>query len=371
MDKHGYYLVNDKKFYTKGQAVYEGATSGKPVKWNFNDTIFTKYLDTNLNNLGNVSLDTLYRIRAQQLRDTYDYLILNYSGGADSHNILMTFLNNNIKLDEVYVKYSNSVDSKLYTPTTANRKAENIHSEWDFVIKPVLDELAIRHPGIKIVIEDVFTNIDEVQDETILNAGNFIGPFELLRQRKRSPSIDAMLSKGKRVADIFGIDKPSVILKDGKFVTFFADNTVNVAGTLDDSTELFYWTPDLPEIAFEQAYKHYQYFKANPDLIDKIDLSKISKNDPNRFEFMRRVAIDLIYTTWDHSKFQVTKPENFSIYGRSRDRYYIQHAEFERYLQQWRWHSQSWESTMTASVFQPGPMQHMMYYSKGYILGEI
>jgi hypothetical protein len=46
--------------------------------------------------LGKIPLKTLYKERAQQLRDNYDELILYYSGGSDSHNILHTFLQNNI-----------------------------------------------------------------------------------------------------------------------------------------------------------------------------------------------------------------------------------------------------------------------------------
>src|SRR5260221_13572359 len=52
-----------------------------------------------------VSLDTLYKMRAKQIRDENEYLILLYSGGADSHQILDTFLKHNIFIDEVRVQY--------------------------------------------------------------------------------------------------------------------------------------------------------------------------------------------------------------------------------------------------------------------------
>lgn len=47
------------------------------------------------------SLDELYLKRARQLREKYKTLIFRYSGGADSTNILRTFVDNNIKLDIV------------------------------------------------------------------------------------------------------------------------------------------------------------------------------------------------------------------------------------------------------------------------------
>jgi hypothetical protein len=49
-----------------------------------------------------VSIEELYRQRALQLREQYDHLVLFYSGGADSHTILQTFIKNNIKIDEVF-----------------------------------------------------------------------------------------------------------------------------------------------------------------------------------------------------------------------------------------------------------------------------
>lgn len=49
------------------------------------------------------SLKQLYKERAQQLRDNYDYLILYLSGGADSVTVLNSFVDNNIWLDEVVI----------------------------------------------------------------------------------------------------------------------------------------------------------------------------------------------------------------------------------------------------------------------------
>jgi len=50
------------------------------------------------------SLDFLYALRARQLREKYDYLVLYFSGGADSTNILKTFIDNNIFLDEIVMQ---------------------------------------------------------------------------------------------------------------------------------------------------------------------------------------------------------------------------------------------------------------------------
>src|SRR5210317_1743936 len=49
------------------------------------------------------SLDELMRQRALQLRDTYTYLKLWFSGGSDSTTVLRVFLENNIPIDEIGV----------------------------------------------------------------------------------------------------------------------------------------------------------------------------------------------------------------------------------------------------------------------------
>jgi hypothetical protein len=47
------------------------------------------------------SLPQLYKERAEQIRNDYDYVVLCYSGGIDSTNILETFYYNNIHIDEI------------------------------------------------------------------------------------------------------------------------------------------------------------------------------------------------------------------------------------------------------------------------------
>jgi len=49
------------------------------------------------------SLSNLYRKRAQQIRDSYDYIVLYFSGGSDSITMLNAFMKNDIEVDEVVV----------------------------------------------------------------------------------------------------------------------------------------------------------------------------------------------------------------------------------------------------------------------------
>ena len=71
-DRLGYYLVGNKKFFNKSLALIEHSVTREPITWIFNDSAYgainwTIPIET--------SLTELYRQRAQQLRNEYDYLV--------------------------------------------------------------------------------------------------------------------------------------------------------------------------------------------------------------------------------------------------------------------------------------------------------
>lgn len=96
-DRFGYYQVGDFKTYSKVEAIGRHHDKNIHPEWHFNDSIFSSH---DWQQEPQTPLTELYRQRAQQIRDKYDYLVLFYSGGADSQNILDTFVNNDIQLDE-------------------------------------------------------------------------------------------------------------------------------------------------------------------------------------------------------------------------------------------------------------------------------
>jgi hypothetical protein len=290
----------------------------------------------------------------------------------------MSFINNNIHLDEVYVKYSTSVDSKLYTPNKTITGAENLFSEWDFCIKPTLEWVAKNHPNIKIKIDDVFKDDPEskLNDDTFFTTGHFLGAFEIIRQRTFSDSLIGQTTNNKKVCEIYGIDKPCVFSEDDQFYLFFVDNASNVVAkdtkerlSMHNVTELFYWTPDMPEIVFEQSYRLLEYFKKFPELRPLHDIKILKRNDDVRIEQMRRLMVTLLYTTWDHNKFQANKPVAVNDAGRSRDLYLLARPEFQRYINKWRGLYNEWRSTITGKAFSDTQMEY--FFSKRYKVGNI
>jgi hypothetical protein len=260
-----YWNVDGKKFHNKRDALIYASKNGIEI-----DKINLHYFHEVWKNfdrslLGKIKLDDLYKDRAQQLRDTYDYLILYYSGGADSHNILMTFINNHIHLDEICVKWpKNLTDNKFYTPNILDRSARNYWSEWDFAIKPSLDWVSKYYPKIKISIKDYVENPGKIKIEPLFEKMNFLRPGGMLLNSITSDSEKNL--RLQKIAHIYGIDKPLIAFKDNKFYMIFIDVALDQAvhSNIDPrGTECFYWTPNMPILAFEQAYQMVSFFKKN------------------------------------------------------------------------------------------------------------
>ena len=106
-DQLGYYLVGQKKFYNKTLALIESFQTRYEPVWVFNNNVYGS-IDWTIPITED--LPSMYKRRAQQLRDQYDYLVLYFSGGADSINILHAFIDNDIFLDEILFQYPKEVE---------------------------------------------------------------------------------------------------------------------------------------------------------------------------------------------------------------------------------------------------------------------
>ena len=96
----GFYTVGDQRFYSKPQALLEATATGHFPHFNFNREVYSK-IDTTIE--PQTSLRELYRMRAKQLREKYDYIRLEFSGGSDSTTVLYSFINNGIQIGRAHV----------------------------------------------------------------------------------------------------------------------------------------------------------------------------------------------------------------------------------------------------------------------------
>ena len=311
----GYWQVNSKKFVLKFDALKYATETNQTVEFIYFDNVWNS---VNKSSLGQVNLNDLYKQRAQQLRDEYDYLILYFSGGADSYNVLRSFIDNDIKLDEVCVKWPMvTVHKGLYVANTADISAVNHLSEWDYAIKPVLDLLQKIHPEIKINVVDWSDGYssDMYSEELIKKAGPW-NDVEMPMMIAYSQSERFLLDKGKRVASIYGVDKPKIGYDENKWFMGFSDMAIGMGVAADHSlcnVEYFYWTPKMPEIAFEQAYVVCSYLEKHEHLL-KYFFYKDKPLGKDHFvesvQMQNDIIKPLIYSNWSGA-FQSAKPVSY------------------------------------------------------------
>lgn len=319
--KYGCWVANNKIFNSKFDALrYASSVPGASVYFYYHDHVWANF-DRSL--LGKIPLTQLYKERAQQLRDKYDHLVLHYSGGSDSHNILHTFITNNIKLDEISVRWPKPLqDGKFYTPNTLDTSARNAASEWDFAIKPALKWIADNRPEIKITVAEYANDLTEQETSTkhlesrLLSMNTSRGGLAMLSMwTDVSLEANMVQQQNKNTAHIFGIDKPILVLKDGTVCMQFMDGVFETANPpnnrLEEKVEIFYWSPDFPILPMEQAYQTALYFKTRKEMHDLLGSSENLTQEQilKKFDEQGLLQKSIIYKdSWNNNTFQAGKP---------------------------------------------------------------
>jgi hypothetical protein len=311
-DRLGYYLVGWKKFYNKTLALMESKKSGYEVKWDFNENIYGSIDWT-------IPIETplmeLYKKRAQQLRDKYDYLILYYSGGADSTMALHSFVDNGIFLDEIIMHLPEPVKSTLNDKDYSNL---NYYSEVEYAATAHLKKIKeTLDPRTKIKYQDFSkTGIELLKKDNWIETSNLnlsISISGILRQiTQEYDAYNLRLQETKKsICYLLGVDKPLVYFNGSDYFCYFMDtsayhyiNPVDFNNADDNcSTEFFYWTPDMPEIVVKQAQEIKKLCESNAWA--KLMISQSLEKHISEY---RPILHPVIYPDYVCEQFQTEKP---------------------------------------------------------------
>jgi hypothetical protein len=246
-----YWQVGDYKTISKIAALEKAGGDISKVQFHWMDDTWSK---TDMTKEPLLSWNDLLKLRAQQLRDTYSHVILCYSGGWDSHTALMSFVDNNILLDEIILwdRRSYMHDNEF---ADALATVKQIVSDYRLKTKITVFNIPWDYHA------DVFTAAGK--DYIYLPGCQlcFNQTTRLVKHDALPEFVDIKNQhKGETVCFIEAHDKPRINLWDGKWYQFYIDSAMYVYVGAGE-TELFYLTPDLPELHLKQLYMSIRYFE--------------------------------------------------------------------------------------------------------------
>jgi hypothetical protein len=316
----GFYEINNQVFWDKASALMAGTKLGlnhTDLHWNFNDSEFGNF-DWKVEPPGDIR--NYYNARAKELREKYDYLILNCSGGADSTTMLYAFINQGLHVDEVFVRHATSGTNR-FGASDMNMSASNEFSEFEFAALPLLKWLKNASPNTKITVHDFSADIineDLTWDENFIHwCGDYVTPGCVVRYTHASQKDSLNLfDKGKSVGIIFGTDKPRVYIdKNKQMQLMFVDRATHSAtpaavqnGYHNTEVELFYWHPNSMPMIAKQCHLIKRWLEVPQNrrfwfMFDEFWLRRAS----NRTAYESLVK-GIIYPDYDLSTFQCDKP---------------------------------------------------------------
>lgn len=338
MDKklYGYYSVGDKVFFKKIQALLFASellkspkidpyrnliTPDQLIKWHFNDEAFDTYDWTKE---PEQSLDYLYYERARYLRQKYDYIVVYYSGGCDSHNMVMAFLEQNLKIDEIVVHHVET-GIKILNQYNIDPKDPKIqpHTETVLQIFPRLKEIQILDPNIKINLFDTTQHTINIfskfqSGDWILNVREELNPVDSAKYNFTSfDHFKKMIDGNNRVGILIGLDKPGIKIKNNQVYMTFADRRFNlnlfyaeIQNYSNAQVEFFYTSPDACALISKQAHTLKNWIVSSPVNREMVSIHRFQSLAvaANAKQFLEENARLLLYPrTWNKEWFQAKK----------------------------------------------------------------
>lgn len=209
-----------------------------------------------------LSLDTLYKLRAEEIRDSYEHVILCLSGGIDSRTILETFYRNNIHLDEIVCVGAFSQDQ--FTGS-----AENNNDEIYYNVRGLLNEIDLPNTKKRFIdYSELFTDINnfsllkEYGNEWAINTGCWKSIHNFFwRDIKKH-----IANHNKKTCFIMGSGKTRLEVNPTPHIRFSEDDIMSYCFTYENGNltrENFYFgiTNIGAEIVKKQAFIMYDLYE--------------------------------------------------------------------------------------------------------------
>lgn len=328
-NRFGYYQCGDFRSYSKFQAIEHSNTTGIKPQWVFNHDAYQSFA---WDQEPQDDLWELYTQRAREIRNSYDYIVLMFSGGADSSNVLDVFLRNNIAVDELcsYHQLSGSKSIDNYMDSEVFKVAYPRAQE---ILKSFPD---IRHRMIdwSQLVQDLLEDPREIQD-FVYTQNKFLTPSNICRPHLRRHVADwnDIIDRGGRLCLVWGAHKPAIKAQDnGRNSYVYHDSNdflvpvrIQNENSPDYHDELFYNPGNSPVIACKQSHLIKKSCQENPGrmLIDESVRHTMSQRQwlqrtngniwvGDKKWFLDREAVHaVVYPYWDTTTYTDGKPSSW------------------------------------------------------------
>ena len=293
--KKFFWKVGDDIFYNKIEALAKSSKTNTPIKFHLYEEAFDTYDWTKE---PDESWESILRQRAQQLRDTYKYLRLWYSGGSDSHTVLRTFLKNKIPLDEIIMmRHGPFGDFTTVTDIEINDVA------FSFIntMRPLLGNTKIH------VLDIGHKQYEEYSKRDFYATGGF--NFKPISFREIDNVMPKELEiKGDSHCEIRGFEKPRLFMEGNLFYSAIYDSTNGNFAIGDYRLECFYTTDAMPKVHIKQCHLFKNYLKKHYKVKNSEDLKRV---DRENYDLKDHVNNSCRYPLWKPINFG--KGESFGL----------------------------------------------------------
>jgi hypothetical protein len=326
---YGVYQVGSGLYPNKLDAAFNATQQKLPITWNFHDSAFSKL---NWQQRPTGTLKDLYRQRAQQLRDTYDYIIVYFSGGSDSWTVLHSFLSNNIHIDEIRTNWA-MANRKYYQADPTNHNEINIMSEFEYSVLPVLEHVKKHYPKTSIVINDYSDAIQQrdFKEEFVFLSNHWQNISSPFRPQCSSDKSSLLLKRHRSVAAVYGFEKIKLRNVNKNLYMYFSDTAGGAEVESEKTVEFFFSTPDFPLISVMQAHYLKDELIAQKHSLVKAGATHIS-GVRERGDW-HQIYLKACYPDYNPDTFQTNKALGTLV--RASDVWILRHNP--TFFKSWRW----------------------------------
>jgi hypothetical protein len=226
------YIVDGQhRFFNRWLALeYAISKNTRDVKFDMFNSIFAKQCWTKN---PETSWESLCDIRCQQIKNKNRPIILFWSGGTDSYTVYNAFRRNNIKISAFVTKL---------------RSDENlINGSVDWLKKTHND------PDTEFIIQDN----NEIMQHNYVNKNFLIDSscYHTFWVSTPDPFTTNLLkSKFDNPVMVFGFEKPRLLLENNNWYSIGIDSLFEAAMDPFSGIEMFFISPDLPELHVKQCW---------------------------------------------------------------------------------------------------------------------